>query len=50
MLRLQLLNCFWLLLPTFAWNAIFAAPVATARFQIGRYPGPSAALWKRQSA
>ena len=33
MLRLQLLNCFWLLLPTFAWNAIFASRLPQQGFK-----------------
>ena len=31
--KLQLLNCFWLLLPIFAWNAIFASRLPKAGFK-----------------
>ena len=31
--RLQLLNCFWLLLPVFAWNAVFASRLPQAGFK-----------------
>ena len=31
--RLQLLNCFWLLLPIFAWNAIFASRLPQVGFK-----------------
>ena len=31
--RLQLLNCFWLLLPIFAWNAIFASRLPQEGFK-----------------
>jgi len=31
--RLQLLNCFWLLLPVFAWNAIFASRLPQEGFK-----------------
>jgi hypothetical protein len=32
MLKLQWLNCFWLLLPILAWNAIFAGKLAHPAF------------------
>jgi hypothetical protein len=31
--RLQLLNCFWLLLPIFLWNALFAARLPQQGFK-----------------
>lgn len=31
--KLQLLNCFWLLLPIFAWNAIFASRLPQIGFK-----------------
>jgi hypothetical protein len=31
--RLQLLNCFWLLLPVFVWNAAFASRLSQAGFK-----------------
>ena len=31
--RLQLLNCFWLLLPIFLWNAVFAARLPQQGFK-----------------
>ena len=31
--RLQLLNCFWLLLPIFVWNAIFASRLPQLGFR-----------------
>jgi hypothetical protein len=31
--RLQLLNCFWLLLPIFAWNAVFSPRLPQAGFK-----------------
>ena len=31
--RLQLLNCFWLLLPIFAWNALFASRLPQQGFK-----------------
>ena len=31
--KLQLLNCFWLLLPIFAWNAVFTSRLPQAGFK-----------------
>ena len=31
--KLQLLNCFWLLIPIFAWNAIFTSRLPQAGFK-----------------
>ena len=31
--KLQLLNCFWLLLPIFVWNAVFTARLPQAGFK-----------------
>jgi hypothetical protein len=46
--RLQLLNCFWLLLPIFAWNAIFASRLPQEGFKsdIGV---PRPILWAENS-
>ena len=42
--RLQLLNCFWLLLPIFAWNAIFASRLPQQGFKSDAGV-PRAVLW-----
>ena len=51
--RLQLLNCFWLLLPVFAWNAVFASRLPQAGFKsdagVPRIYRPEAA-WSRSAA
>jgi hypothetical protein len=31
--KLQLLNCFWLRIPIFAWNAVFTSRLAQEGFQ-----------------